>query len=350
MATRPFQQVTWPVPRDLVDRICAHIATSGEPETLTELHPGPIGKDEPFLIVRELSIPRDRRADGRMAPCPMCQPNKFLDGRLVWFTNLQALAAIGHCCAGRDTRLAAEREFRAREAKARAEDFLLQALPGLAALRAVGANLAPRVDATQTVFDRFRNAGAAFQRALRQATRGSGILSVAEIIGPRLQGGPSGLRTSGSTVETRDVSFGILSGPAAVASRCAVADDLAAVVGLLAVFPPIVDEDGALDYLAALDDTALLACERRLRDIQNKLGEIGTRLDDIAAFFTAANAARISAWGSHRDAPIRMRASCRLSRLENQVEFEIVGGEGGRRVGLLLPPAFWADGRLPATL
>lgn len=350
MATRPFQRVTWPAPRDLVDRICAHIAANGEPETLAELHPGPIGKDEPFLIVRELSIPRGRRADGRMAPCPMCQPNKFLEGRLVWFTQLEALAAIGHCCAGRDTRLAAEREYRAREAKARAEDFLLQALPGLAAIRADCASLAPRVDATQMVFNRFRNGGAAFQRALRQATKGSGILSVAEIVGPRLQGGPSGLRTAGSTVETRDVSFGILSGPAAVASRCQIGAELTAVSGLLDGLPMIAGEDGALDYLAGLDDDALLACERRLRDIQKKLAEIGVRLDDITNFFTAANAQRITAWGSHRDAPIRMRASCKLSRLADQIEFEIVGGDGGRRVGLLLPPVFWPDGRLPATL
>ncbi|MDB5724292.1 MAG: hypothetical protein JWQ16_1046 [Novosphingobium sp.] len=350
MATRPFERLAWPVPRDLVERICAHIAATGEPEGLAELHGGPISKDEPFLIVRDVSIARGRRADGGMAPCPMCQPNKFLDGRLVWFTQLEALAAIGHCCANRETRIAAEREFRAREAKARTEDFLLQVLPGLAALRADHAAIAPRAAATQAVFERFRHTGAAFQRALRQAIKGSGLLSVAEVIGPRMQGGPSGLRTAGSTVETRDVSFGILSGPAAVASRCHIADDLAAIGGLLDGFPAIADEDSALDYLAGLDDASLLACERGLRDIQKKFAEIGVRLNDIASFFTAANAKRITAWGSHRDASFRMRASCRLARLAHQVEFEIVGGDSGRRVGLLLPPVFWADGRLPATL
>lgn len=350
MATRPFERVAWPVPRDLVDRICTQIAATGEPEGLSKLHRGPIGKDEPFLIVRELSIPRDRRADGGKAPCPMCRPNKFLDGRLVWFTQLEALALIGHCCAGRETRIAAEREYRAREAKARAEDFLLQTLPNLAALRSEHLDMGPRVVATQNVFDRFRHAGAAFQRALRQATKGGGFLSVAEVLGPGAQGGPSGLRTAGSTVETRDVSFGILSGPAAVATRCHVADDLAVVGGLLDSFPAIIDEDSALDYLASLDDSALLACERRLRDIHKKLGEIAGRLDEIASFFTVANAARITAWGSHRDAPFRMRASCRLARVADQIEFELVGGEGRRRVGLLLPPTFWGDGRLPATL
>ena len=149
MAARPFQRFQWPVPRDLVDRVCMEIAATGEPEGISELHHGPISNDEPFLIIREISIPRDRRGDGAKAPCPMCQPNKFLDGRLVWFTQLEAIAAIGHCCAGRETRLAAEREYRAREAKARAEEYLLQVLPGLQGFRDECAKLAPRATAAR---------------------------------------------------------------------------------------------------------------------------------------------------------------------------------------------------------
>ena len=154
---------------------------------------------------------------------------------------------------------------------------------------------------------------------------------------------------AGSTVETRDVNFGILTGPAAVATQCHLIDDLRETERLLERFPAISGDDAALDFLAELDDAGLLSCATTLRDAQKKVVEVRARLDDLATFFTTANAARITAWGSHPDAPLRMRANCRASRLVGQVEFEIVGGQG-RRVGLLLPPAFWPEGQPPSSL
>ena len=333
MVARPFQRVQWPVPRDLIGGICASIATTGAPEDVAAPHPGPIAKGEPFLIVRELSIPRGRRADGRMAPCPMCQPNKFIEGRLVWFSALEALAVIGHCCADRVTRLAAEREFRAREAKARAEDYLLATLPGLPAIRAEQAALAPRVAAAHKLHREFRHSGAAFQRALRQATRNGGMLTVAEVLGPRMAGGPAGVRTAGSTVETRDVSFGMLSGMSMVAANCRLADKFAGTVTSLAALPEIDDEDAALAWLVQLDDKTFVARERNLRSIVNGLAQVAADLEDFVRFFSVANAGRITAWGSHRDAPVPMRAGCKFSRVAGHVEFEIIGGQG-RRAGL----------------
>src|SRR3954452_15276463 len=74
-----------------VDRVMEHVAKTGHPETFAGMHPGPIASDEIFEILREVIVPLLKREDGRRAPCPMCQPNKFADGRLVWFSRLQAI-------------------------------------------------------------------------------------------------------------------------------------------------------------------------------------------------------------------------------------------------------------------
>lgn len=338
MSTPSWVRVTWPIPPDIVSRIRTQIAETGEPEAIPELHPGPLSKKEPFRIHCEISIPRGRRVDGRLAPCPMCQPNKFLDGRLVWFGRLEAIAVIGHCCADQEISREAEREFRAREAKERATNFVLDALIRLPELRDEYESLAPRAMAAQTLFDRFRHDGAAFQTALRQATKNGGELTVSEVIGPRSRDGPAGLRTAGSTVDTRDVQFGTLTGLRALATRCRANELLKSVHEVIAALASITDDATTIEFLEGLLDSEILGWEKRLRNAQSKLIELRALVDDIASFFTEENARRISKWGSHRDAPMRITANWSKSRIRNRFEFELVGWPSGRRVGLLLPP------------
>src|SRR4051812_9426174 len=117
--------------RAFIDAVRAHVATTGQPETFVDLHLGPIRKDEPFHKLAQIEIPRLRRPAGDMAPCPMCQPNKFLDGWLVHFFEFRAAAIIGHCCAAAATKAEADREWAERQARDREESYLLEALPRL---------------------------------------------------------------------------------------------------------------------------------------------------------------------------------------------------------------------------
>lgn len=341
MATLPRGPVSWPIPNDLVGRILTHIAETGEPEGIPELHPGPIDKNEPFRIRCDISIPRGKRADGQMAPCPMCQSNKFLEGRLVWFGRLQEIAVIGHYCANKETNREAERDRKARDAKERAINFLIDALAQLPQLRAEIESTRPSAIAAQDVFDSFKSGGATFQAALRHATKNGGVLSVAEVIGPRSGDGPAGLRTAGSTVDTRDVHFGALSGMRAVATRCRVRELLESAESIIAKLASITD-DTALGFLEELSDPELVRWERDIRAVQNKLIELRDLVHDIASFFTTENASRISRWGSHKDAPIRLRATLSQSKVREQIHFELVAWPSNRRVGLLLPPALFA--------
>lgn len=346
MDFQPFEPVSWPPPKPMVTGIVEHINQTGEPETAPGLHKGPISKTAPFLIVRDISVPRERRPDGAKAPCPMCQPNKFFEGKLVWLTEVHALAVIGHCCAASETRLAAEREFREREARERAVDYLLDRLPSLPELRKKCHDLEGRVTAAQEVHDHFRADGAGFQRTLRRATKNDGRLTVEEVIGKLDQDGPSGRMAAGSTVQTRQVTFGILAGRAAIAENCRVLSEFERAHENLHALPYLPCDDAILSFLASLEDEPLLRYGKALREGIEGLAGVERSLDDLAAFFTRQNARRITEWGAHHDAPDYLRANFGPYRLEGRHLFEIVGGSG-RRVGILIPAAFWPNGRRP---
>ena len=116
------------------DHVCeeflAHVATTGEPESFPGIHPGPLDKAEPFRKLATFAIERQKRSGRDMAYCPMChQPNKYIEGSFVYLTRLEAVAAIGHECASKENRVAAEKDYRARRDQRAEEDHLLVDLP-----------------------------------------------------------------------------------------------------------------------------------------------------------------------------------------------------------------------------
>lgn len=84
---------TMPLPT-FIEQVRARIREHGQPELIGELRQDPIHKDEYFEILAEIDIEQLRRPEGDLAPCPMCQPNKFLQRRLCWFPALQCCAII----------------------------------------------------------------------------------------------------------------------------------------------------------------------------------------------------------------------------------------------------------------
>lgn len=327
--------------RVYVDRVRTHVAETGLPETFPGLHPGPITKDEPFRILHPISVPRAKRPLGDKAPCPMCQPNKFYEGKLVYFFKLKAVAIIGHCCASAVTRNEAQLEYDAREALERAEGYLLERLPQVPfALERVLA-LQPAAAEAQRVYDRFRKDGGRFQQALRKAVRGGGELTVTEVIGSALPGGPAGLRTSGSSVQTRDVRFGRLEGEVAVAAACTIAADLEKCLSALRAFDRGLSEDAAIDFVVALDDSEKVDCAKRLEAAIGTAGRVGKWLASFRAFFSAANLHRITRWGTHSEAPVALSANLEPFGTHGEKLFEVRGD--GRRFGIVIEPTLWGS-------
>lgn len=325
-----------------IEQVRAHIAATGLPETFPGIHRGPISKDEPFRILSPISIAHGKRSDGTFAPCPMCQPNKFLEGKLVWFWKLKAVAVIGHCCASALTRNEANAEYKQRETRERAETYLLEWLPKIGAHRKKALFLRPTVVECQRVFERFRKDGAKYQQALRKASRGGTELSVTELLGPSSSVGPAGLRTSGSTQQTRDVRFGVLSGQIAVAPTCTILADLEACLATFERLRIYGSEDEALDFIVKLDDETKSSMANELSRAIVGVSDVNQSVFEFRSFFMAANLERISQWGTHHDAPLPMAAKLAPFGERGARHFEIKSGHG-RGFGLVIEPIFWGN-------
>ena len=139
-------------------------------------YPGPVDKKEPFIKLVPIDVEKSKRLGRGKIPCPMCQPNKFLSGFLVWFPRLQAVAVIGHCCADKETAAVANREER--KTREREEDYLLAKIPLIPqALRAIYEASAAAEEALR-VYRHFRNKGSGFCRKLKEIDKADGILAV----------------------------------------------------------------------------------------------------------------------------------------------------------------------------
>ncbi|WP_156434887.1 hypothetical protein [Bradyrhizobium lablabi] len=86
-----------------IEETVARIKGTAQPELIESLYRNPIPKDARFRVLKHLiTVDGTKRPKGDNCPCPMCTPNRFLTGSLVWFTELQCCAFIGNCCANDD--------------------------------------------------------------------------------------------------------------------------------------------------------------------------------------------------------------------------------------------------------
>jgi hypothetical protein len=273
----------------------------------------------------------------------MCHANKFYEGKLVYLFKLQAVAIIGHCCASALTRNAALIEYEQREAQERAEEYLLNVLPTVTAIRAKALDTLPAAKEAQRIYGRFRKEAGKFHQALRRATRGGGELTVTEIIGSTDSVGPAGMRTSGSSVQTRDVRFGKMAGQAVVASRCSIFSDLERCITVLDAFLCGAHEDDLLDFVVSLADEEKPVEAKRLEAAVEALTEVERGLASFRAFFTATNLERINRWGAHKDAPIAI--SMTLSDLGGSRREKLfdLDGSAGTGFRIIIEPELWAN-------
>jgi len=108
----------------------ARIKETAQPELIESLYRNHIPKDARFRVLKHLiTVEGTKRPEGDHCPCPMCTPNRFLTGSLVWFPDLQFCAFIGNCCANDDVLAEAEKERKWRERRDEEETYLLAALP-----------------------------------------------------------------------------------------------------------------------------------------------------------------------------------------------------------------------------
>ena len=297
----------------LREAFIAHIRATGTPESFPGIHPGPIDKAEPFCKLTDFSIDRGRRPGGDMAFCPMChQLNKILQGSLIYLTRIRAVAAIGHECAVRENRAAAEKDYRARRDRETWEDYLIGSLPHVAAKLAAINVVRPAADEATRVVRRLQKDAPGAVRQLRETNRThGGQLIIAETIDATIARiGPSGFQGANGR-QTRDIMFGLLIGTTAIITNYNPARELDQIGAILEKCPMCTTEEEALEAVCQLTEKDCKWTATNLRETDRSFRRFQSRIADFCSFFTTDNIARIDAWTRHPEHPSPFRITRR---------------------------------------
>jgi len=288
-----------------IKAVVDHIKATGQPETFNGLYHGKLPKDAKYQILWKIIIDGKKRPNADMAPCPMCTPNRFLDGVLAWFPDLQIAAVIGHCCA--DHANDAEREFKIAELKRREEDYLLACLPHLDAKAIVIDNLRSAADEALRIYRIFRKRCPGIQQHLREIKqRNGGRLRVTEVLRSNEDEkgqdyfGPAGFRgRGGSEAETRDHDLGIMKGRTALIRDYNPIKELDHIKRLLESYVFTGDENNALEFIVTMTDRQRHAAVAIMQEIDSHYVKFILRLKDFESFFSRENVEQLCRYGNH---------------------------------------------------
>jgi hypothetical protein len=318
----------------LIEAFLAHIRHTGQPETFPGLHPGPIAKSETFSLLKPFEIDRRKRRDGNLAPCPMCQPNKYLRGSLIYLPDLKAIAAIGHCCADKENLAAAVGDYRERAARDAEHDYLLDHIPLIPAYLSILEKVRPAAREAERIYRNFRTAGAPFQRPLRLVKKIGGLLTLDEQLQvPADAAGSAGFRRYASIINQK-IEFGFLRGMIALSGGYDPVRELDRMVAAVRSYNHGETDDALLNYVTALDPQTRRAATIKIRDAGTDYLKFQKRIADFCDFFTPENIRLLNLWASHPANPDRFEA--RLN--ENKCTFR----RRGEYWSILLEPILWA--------
>lgn len=314
-----------------IQMVADRIKETGQPEIIAGLYRGKIDRAANFRILRRIHINRKKRPNGDMAPCPRCGcEDKFLEGVLAWFPDLQFCAVIGRCCATHEALSDAEREFRAREKRDHEESLLLDGLPKLAAKAAALEQLRAPANEAIRIFRQFRKEAAEIHQHLRhfKAQQG-GRLRLVEILRSAEDEeesdyfGPAGFRGRGhGQVETRDIEFGTMDGQTAVLKDYNPVKELDEVIRVLESFDARPNDKQAVDLIVAMDERRRRAACAILQELDRGYAKFTAKLADFWQFFTRPNIDRLHTYGTHRENGQPFEASFRAGNGRTLVTFK----------------------------
>jgi hypothetical protein len=314
----PYQPVLdWPT-NFFIDQVLAHLRETGRPETCNLLFRNRLPKTAKFRIVRKIHLDQRKRPERDLAPCPMCSPNKFLSGALVFLPELKCCGVIGHCCAGKKQRDEAEREYKSRRQRDYEESLLLTTLPIIPKRGEVLEKLRPAAEEARRLYRKFRKEAHAVHGHLRELkARRGGFLFVTELIDQEESAdlyGPKGFDRSSSDESTREIEFGLLSGQTAVLKEYNPVKELDNVVRILSSLDATPTEEQALEFIVSMSEAQRRAAVAIIKAIDASYAKFVAKLKDFGSFFTRENIALINAYGTHQSNPLRIEARYEMLR------------------------------------
>lgn len=281
-----------------VQQVRAQLLEHGQPEMISDLRHAHIDKNEYFEILCEIDIDPLKRPEADLAPCPMCQPNKFLRGRLCYFPRLQCCAIIGHCCANKEHSAAAERRFKEASVLKWQEDYFLAAMPlipeKLRVLRVMSAKAAE----VQAVHRKFRKDGNETMMLLRDAVKGGGQLQIHFELERAASGtGPQGFRGGNRVFDT--VDYGVLEGTVAIRAKYDPVAEVEHMLQRLTVWNVGESEEQVIEAIASMNQRQRNTGYAVLTDIDHsKWPKFARAIEDFLKFFEPENLTRLKRWGA----------------------------------------------------
>ncbi|WP_440639447.1 hypothetical protein ACSHT2_34065 [Bradyrhizobium sp. PUT101] len=308
-----------------IDETVARIKETAQPELIESLYRNPLPKNATFRVLRHLiTVDGTKRPEGDNCPCPMCTPNRFLTGSLVWFPELQCCAFIGNCCADDDVLAEAEKERKWRERRDYEETYLLAALPLVGPKLTVVETLKPVAFEAVRSYRKIRNTLPQVHEQLRKMKQHhGGQLTLTEIIRDESAEnqddyyGPAGFKGRGKdAVETRDYTFGTFSGHIAVHKDYNPTKELEDIHRSLTSVAADSYSQEALDFICEMSEKQRHAAVVILQDVEAKIVKFKERLRDLSLFYTRQNADRFHGFFTHE-----------LNSIYYKVEYTTVRGQ-----------------------
>ncbi|MGM4991282.1 hypothetical protein [Tardiphaga sp. 841_E9_N1_2] len=291
-----------------IDETVTRIKETAQPELIDSLFRNQISKHSRFNVLRHLiTVDGKKRPEGDSCPCPMCTPNRFLTGSLVWFPDLQCCAFIGNCCADDDVLAEAQKEWKRREKKRFEEDYLLDALPLVGQKLEILEMLKPIAHDAVRTYRRVRNTLPQVHEQLRRMKQHhGGQLTLTEILRDESREknddyfGPAGFKGRGKDgVETRDHTFGTFSGQIAVHKDYNPAKELETIHRSLVSVASNSYGQEPLDFICAMTDKQRHAAVVILQSVEDSIVKFKARLQDLALFITPENADKFNRYFTH---------------------------------------------------
>ncbi|WP_018407666.1 hypothetical protein [Methylocystis rosea] len=286
------------------DDVTEFLGKTAEPEKHPDLYHGKIPKDAEYIILRHVKIDGKKRPNGDMAPCPMCTPNRFLEGDLVYVPGMKVAAVIGRCCA--DHAVQAERQFKREERKYYEESYLMEAFKFLSSKRDTVRAARSVAEQTLTAYRTLRRDMPDLQARLRAIKEKANarlvlhdIIRSAEDEESDGYYGPAGFRGHGdSAAETRDVDFGFMTGTTAVMKSYHPIKELHDVERNISFLNFEGDEADAIDFIAEMTDAERHATVASLQLADKNYVRFAERVKDCLAFFSPENIERLNRFGT----------------------------------------------------
>lgn len=337
-----------------IDETVARIKETAQPELIESLFRNYIPKDSRFRVLKHLiTVEGTKRPEGDNCPCPMCTPNRFLTGSLVWFPDLQFCAFIGNCCANDDVLAEAEKERKWRDRRDTEEDYLLAALPLVATKLTIIENLKPVALEAVRAYRKIRNSLPLVHEQLRKMKQHhGGQLTLTEIIRDESQEnedyfGPAGFKGRGKDgVESRDQTFGTFSGHIAVIRDYNPPKELDSIHrSLMSVASNSYGQD-ALEFICEMSEKQRHAAVVILRDVEESTVKFKARLEDLASFYTRENAEKLNKFFTHDLNSLYYRVEYTTIRSQPTLRFkkgastyDLVRGSWAEKLSFEWPPS-----------